>query len=485
MILKARLFWLSASGLLFLCAFKFWWDQRIFYRTATSLPSINHIFGRPVVDKKAQIKFWRALEFMLSSNGPEIGRPNQDGSQPNIFFNANEIHSFPELIEMNEDQIFSMRYGHGSYVKAVKVHELNLVYNKGTKGIACTAGGSYLPLVAVTLRILKLLGSTLPMEVFLESGEEYESYACDELFPSLNARCVILSEILNTVPHPVQIGHYQLKLFALLFSSFEEVLFLDADSFPVHDPRKLFDAEPFTSMGMVLWPDFWYATPSRHLAGITDWKMPANSLRAATESGEILLNKRTHRNTLLMAAYYNYWGPEHYYPLLAQGGPGEGDKETYLPSAEVAGDSVYQVSERIRAIGHKHDDGGIGGSAMVQFDPVEDFRLTTQGLWRTKDDTIGPTPRPFFVHVNWPKFNPGRIYDDWGLLHWENGSVRRAWIDSPSTMALFEMDVERMFWKEAKWVACNMEDRFRDWFGQEEVCRKAMRHWEALFGDST
>ena len=457
-----------------------WQDQRSIYRTATGLSPLQYIFTTPVIDTAAQIKFWRALEFTLTSNGPGIPRPDQNGSQPDIYYNANEDYFFPELITMDEEQVAAMKKGHESYVKATKVQELNPVYNKGTRGIVCTAGGSYLPLVAVALRILKRLGSKLPMEVFLEAGEEYESYVCEKIFPAFNARCVILSEILNAVPHPVAIEHFQLKYFALLFSSFEEVLFLDADSFPVHNPQVLFDSEPYKSTGMVLWPDFWYATPSEHFFEITSSERPPSSLRQSSESGEILINKRTHKRTLLMAAYYNYYGPEHYYPLLAQGGPGEGDKETFLPAAEIAGDLVYQVSEKIVAIGHS-DGQYLDGSAMVQFHPADDFYLVSQGLLRTKQPAIAPSPRPFFIHVNRPKFNPGRVYDEWGLLHWQNGTMRRAWIDEASTMALFDIDAEKMYWEESKWVACNLEDRFRDWYGLEDVCKKATGYWEAMF----
>jgi hypothetical protein len=46
-------------------------------------------------------------------------------------------------------------------------------------------------------------------------------------------------------------GSYQLKFFALLFSSFEEVLFLEADAFPVHDLNHLLRVEPFISTGLV------------------------------------------------------------------------------------------------------------------------------------------------------------------------------------------------------------------------------------------
>jgi hypothetical protein len=37
----------------------------------------------------------------------------------------------------------------------------------------------------------------------------------------------------------------------------QEVLFLDADSFPLRDPEQLFDSEDYVKTGAVLWGDFW------------------------------------------------------------------------------------------------------------------------------------------------------------------------------------------------------------------------------------
>jgi alpha 1,2-mannosyltransferase len=468
-----------------LFATRHWLSPPVF-RTKYSLPPLHYIFRRPVIDTTAQIRFWKALEFALTSNGPGIGRPTQHGKVPEIRYNANEDQAFDEKIEMSSDDVDKMRRAHENFMKAISVHRLEPVYNPGTRGIVCSAGGSYLPLIAVTLRILQKHGSNLPMEVFVRSGDEYESYICDKVFPILNARCVILSEILDAAPHPVDIRGFQLKIFALLFSSFEEVLFLDADSLPLQDPASFFDSEPYVSRGMILWPDFWYVTPSKYFFEISGLDRPKNSLRASTESGQFLVSKKSHWKTLLVAAYYNYWGPEHYYPLLTQGGAGEGDKETFLAAARVAKQSFYDVSEKVLELGNEDPDypSQMLGTAMVQFDPVEDHRLTSSGIWRTKNPKAAAHPKPVFIHINLLKFNPGRVYDDTLIMRWPNGSYRRAWTKEPETVALFGSDVERMYWQESKVVACELEHVFRDWYGKEDICTKATNHWNALFETS-
>lgn len=459
------------------------WRHRIIYRAQYGFRPLSQVFSIKPIDTAGQIRLWRALEYLLTNNPPGIPRPTQSGSIPEIKYRPQE-HKFQEMISMSPDEVKSMKAGHDGYVKAITVHQLAPVYNKKTRGIVCTAGGGYLPLVVITLRMLARLGSTLPMEVFLEAGEEYESHICEEVLPVLNARCVILAEILNTAPHPRQIGRFQLKIFSIMFSSFEEVLFLDADSLPVRDPITLFRSEPFKTTGMVTWPDFWYMTPSKYYFEISGTSQPSNALRQATESGQLLISKKTHWNTLLIAAYYNYWGPEHYYPLLAQGGAGEGDKETFIPAARVAGEPFYQISEKVVAIGNGDPNtDAMLGNAMIQFDAVDDHRLTSQGIYRTRRPKAGKCPKPFFIHINLIKFNPKIIYDDLLIMRWANGTYRRAWTKPEVVIDMLEVDVERMYFEEAKWAACNLMHRFRDWHGKDDICRKAKEHWKIMYED--
>ena len=424
------------------------------------------------------------------AHGPETtGGLHMKDRVPGIKFDANMKMDHPEMIEMTESETNLLSKQHTNFVKAINVHPPKLVYNRGTRGIVVTAGGSYLPLPVVTLRILKRLGSTLPMEIFLASSAEYESHICEDVLPKLNARCVILSEILvaSSGNSRSRVSHYQLKIFAILFSSFEEILFLDADSWPVSDPHRFFKKEPYKSTGMVLWPDFWYASQSKYFYQIAGIDRPKIHDRASSEAGQILLSKKTHYKTLLIAAYYNFWGPGCFYPLLTQGGPGEGDKETFLAAAEVAKEPYYAVSEKVAAIGHSNGDprsnDGVAGFAMVQFDPVEDYILTQKkNLWRVKNPDIAPSPKPVFIHSNIPKLNPGRVYDD-GILKWEhNGSWRRAFTDKKETMDLFPGDPERMYWEEAEWVACTLEHKFQDWYSLEGHCKKARSLLKELFG---
>ena len=50
---------------------------------------------------------------------------------------------------------------------------------------------------------------------------------------------------------------FHLKPLAIMHSTFEEVLFLDADNCPVVDVEPLFAHATFRQHGLVIWPDSW------------------------------------------------------------------------------------------------------------------------------------------------------------------------------------------------------------------------------------
>ena len=58
-------------------------------------------------------------------------------------------------------------------------------------------------------------------------------------------------------------GGWQSKIKAIIQAPFEEVLLLDADSFPLKDPEYLFDHSFYKEHGVVLWNDSCSWTPER------------------------------------------------------------------------------------------------------------------------------------------------------------------------------------------------------------------------------
>ncbi|CEL01655.1 hypothetical protein ASPCAL01235 [Aspergillus calidoustus] len=466
-------------------AFFFIWSLSRYSASYPRLPGYRphgRVAQEPSLD--GHMHFWTQMQPLLLATTPRCNPPLRLGNAPTIRVEESDPNNRPEMLDMLPEEVEEMRNAHFKFVDAIKTAAPRLHYIPNTRGIVSTAGGSYLPVLVISLRMLRRTGSELPVEVFLANEEEYEPYVCDVVLPSLNARCVILSRILSAAPNVVEIEKYQFKLFAMLFSSFEEVLFLDADSFPILQPDPLFTSEPFKSRNMVTWPDFWASTVSSYYYEIAAQPAPHLGIwpRQSTESGEVLISKKTHAKTLLLSMYYNLWGPNYYYPLLSQGAAGEGDKETFVAAAIAVDEPYYQVIEGIVAMGHATAN-GLAGSAMVQFDPTEDYGLHKSPTSSTSSTT--ERPRPFFIHANYPKFDPATVFEphDVNPAFADDGSYTRAWTIPQDVIENFGSDIEKHYWREILWTACELEDKFQSWSGKKGICKAVRGYWNAVFAD--
>ena len=327
-------------------------------------------------------------------------------------------------LEVSKSEKRKLNRGHRKYVQGLS----KLVLPRGTytgSGIVTVAGGKYTLMALLVIETLRSTGTTLPVEVFIPPDESRETEAafCDELLPQYNAKCIYIDDILSgDMIDKFEFKGYQFKSLALLASSFENVLFLDADNFPIKPLDGIFDREPFTSTGLVLWPDFWRRTTNPVFYDITDLKVdrtrrvrnsvddltpvgvynpPDNNLGdvplhdfegampdPSTESGQIMVNKNKHLGTVLLSLYYNVNGPNWYYPILSQRAAGEGDKETFIAAAMFYGLPFYQVKTPVGVDGYFHQvvetdedgnehrkTGDFRGVAMLQHDFVQDYEM--------------------------------------------------------------------------------------------------------------
>lgn len=85
-------------------------------------------------------------------------------------------------------------------------------------------------------------------------------------------------------------GGWQSKVEAIVEAPFDEVLFLDADSFPNRDPAGLFDHPAYAATGAVLWQDItpWDPFHRNCLDHIFGVRLPEERI----ESGQLLFDKR-------------------------------------------------------------------------------------------------------------------------------------------------------------------------------------------------
>jgi alpha 1,2-mannosyltransferase len=434
--------------------------------------------------------FWRSFSPYLLANGPQC-EPiihSEIGDLSIGYDPTDHTAHRPDRLNVSGTQLVELRTTHSQIVEHIKKARYQLPVIPNSRGIVTTAGGKYLPVALVSIRMLRETGSTLPVEVFLASQDEWDSQICDNVFPTLTARCVVLEDIVSSSAHAqtLQIDKYQYKVMSIVFSSFDEVLFLDADAFPIHDPNLYFDTQPFTSTGMIRWPDFWFPSESPLFFEIAGLSVPTLWSKSATESGELYYAKKKHTNSLLLALYYNYYGPNFYYPLQSQGAPGEGDKETFLWAAEVFGELFYTVKKGVQAVGYNTAAGDWRGSAMAQFDPAADLEIQSN-TELTQGQKRQAKVRPLFLHANFPKFNPSTIFEPVsfgasGPTMDSDGKYRRVWFDDlQASVDFFGFDVEQRLWRVIREIACEYEGQFSAWKDDTAVCEKATNYWNAMY----
>ncbi len=419
------------------------------------------------------VPFWAALSRVLVNAVPRCSPPKRWGDPAPLldFEHKQEITERLDLLDMPDEDIEQMKQAHKWMVDEIP-RLPSVPYRKGTRGIVTTAGGTYMPVMVVSLIELRRTGSTLPVEVFMKDTDEYEKAICDEKLPQLNAKCIVLADTVNAVPTRMKIEHYQLKVFAMLFSTFEEILFLDADSMPFRNPDHLFDVEPYISSHMVVWPDFWVSTASPIFYDIASVPVPPLYETCTTESGQMVISKATHASVLVLAAYYNFNGPDYYYPLISQGGPGEGDKDTFVAAAQAFNQTFYMVQEPVHAPGHFADDGGFTGVAMIQGDPGDDYAR------HVLKNTTAARVRSLFAHLNLSKMNAGFGYWD---RYDENGKRLRLMGGSHDKfIEEFGRDIELECFETMN-ATCTWP--FRDWEDKEGICEKVLKDYTDLLNE--
>jgi len=210
-------------------------------------------------------------------------------------------------LPMDAIEAWATRRAHESVVDALPPYR-PISHTFHGQGIVILAGARYAGYAATSIGVLRQLGSELPIELWAKDEIEEDQLWCEELVLQ-GVACKRISDyaILGSrwdwvnpsawLSKPLPWSPYQWKVMTILFSSFEEVLFLDADSIPVLDPAFLFDSDVYRENGVVLWPDRWPSIASRwlpYLVGLTDTKSDAMWYQQTVESGQMLWNKRTH-----------------------------------------------------------------------------------------------------------------------------------------------------------------------------------------------
>ena len=196
------------------------------------------------------------------------------------------------------------------------------------RGIVTTAGGALYFLNAyLNFRLLREKGCTLPIE-WCYLGAEMTRPQLREAGKIPNLRLVNLGgKGKDNAKHR---GGWQSKIDAIMQSRFDEVLFLDADSFPIRDPEYLFYDPLYIKHGAIFWPDLWkWSADNNPHAGqaagknVLDAKFGVTLPEQQIESGQMMFAKRKCQNALEAVRRLNRNSEDTYKFVF-------GDKDTFL-----------------------------------------------------------------------------------------------------------------------------------------------------------
>lgn len=187
------------------------------------------------------------------------------------------------------------------------VHDIpNYPENRFTgRGIVIAGGGKYFPSAYVTIRVIRHLHCGLPIQLwyFGKTNEIDEKMKLSLI--DYGVEFVDADEVRKE--HKTRmLGGFEIKWFGVQNSPFEEVLFLDADSYPVINPEELFEHPDYLKTGAVFFPD---------LASTNTWtkwdmfhvEKSEVDQDAGHETGQFLINKQKCWQCLQLANWYNNW----------------------------------------------------------------------------------------------------------------------------------------------------------------------------------
>lgn len=126
-------------------------------------------------------------------------------------------------------------------------------FKKGGRGIVLTAGDDQAPFLLTTIPTFRKLGCNLPIEVmYLGDSDLSEDYRQE--LEDLDG--VITRDIAQMVnDEGWKLAGWAAKPFAILLSSFREVIFIDADSLFFTNPEVLFDDPAYQKTGALFFKD--------------------------------------------------------------------------------------------------------------------------------------------------------------------------------------------------------------------------------------
>lgn len=223
--------------------------------------------------------------------------------------------------------------------------------------VICGGGGKYFPLAYTNIFNLRQMGCSLPIELWYIGPFEMTKDMIKAVLP-FNVEVKDCFSYGNAR----MLAGWESKPHSIIHSSFNEVLYLDADNLAAKDPTYLFDylienqddPKNITNSNAVFWPDLpngreWIPAVTWDIADVD----VNNRNKPAFESGQVLVNKTKCWKELQVTAHINNYS-DYWYEYVY------GDKDTFKLAWHKCGSdySMPMSSRWINPTIQQHDFSG-------------------------------------------------------------------------------------------------------------------------------
>jgi alpha 1,2-mannosyltransferase len=238
----------------------------------------------------------------------------------------------------------------------------------GSRGIVMVVYPALLASAYATIRALRdVLDCQLPLEIWFRPDEMRKTPGALKPLEGLTKDDTKGGITFSEINHPRAIG-FGAKIYAVRYSRFDQLLFLDADNVPVRNPAYLFEAPEFVKTGAIFWPDYWH--PQHTIFYINEaslvWQLLDMSFvdMFEQESGQLLIDRRRHAASLELVAFYSNHRPNYFSRL----GLAWGDKDLFR-FAWLKRQAPFHMITSPPSVAGKMYGGSFCGMTMVQHDP--------------------------------------------------------------------------------------------------------------------
>ncbi|KAF9319631.1 hypothetical protein BG003_008587 [Podila horticola] len=278
---------------------------------------------------------------------------------------------------------------------------LSLYESYTGRGVVICAGNYQFEFIVSSIQAIRLLNPTLPIELFYmgdgDLSPERQTYVREM------TQYIELKDVYKVLENDeMMLGGWSIKAFALLASSFAEVMLIDSDAYFLKDPEQLFSDPGYAAAGALffydrtLWTD-WRVGPDwlRSIMPImssfpktTRWFRGMSSHEQ--ESGVVVINKKLRYHGLLATCKMNMrWERDLYSYRVFYG-----DKETFWTGFEMVQEPYAFIKTFGGAIGERregHEDSDAVCGAQLHLNHLGEPMWWNGGLMRNKNEGVKRT----------------------------------------------------------------------------------------------